>query len=75
MSDKTGKSHGRLSIAATARMVAAWLAALLLSIVPSIFLRYSVTSHPDIPQLFFLVVCMYYCCRFGQYCKLQLWRE
>jgi 4-amino-4-deoxy-L-arabinose transferase-like glycosyltransferase len=43
--------------------LAAWLAALLLSIVPLNFLHWSITSHPDIPQLFFLVLSLYFCCR------------
>lgn len=43
---------------------AAWLAAFLLSIVPLKFLESSVVSHPDIPQLFFLVLGVYFCCRF-----------
>jgi len=43
---------------------AAWLATFLLSIVPLKFLESSLVSHPDIPQLFFLVLGVYFCCRF-----------
>lgn len=43
--------------------LAAWLATSLLSIVPLNFLHWSVTSHPDIPQVFFLVLGVYFCCR------------
>ncbi|MBT6048350.1 MAG: phospholipid carrier-dependent glycosyltransferase [Candidatus Scalindua sp.] len=42
---------------------AAWLAAFLLSIIPLSFLHYSVMSHPDTVQLFFLVLGIYFCCR------------
>jgi len=55
--------------------LAAWLAALLLSIVPWKFLQYSVISLPDIPQLFFLVLGIYFCCRFFEedHPKWMLW--
>ncbi|MFX0199137.1 MAG: ArnT family glycosyltransferase [Candidatus Hodarchaeota archaeon] len=43
---------------------AAWLAATLLAIVPLKFLELSVVSHPDVPQLFFLLLGVYFCCRF-----------
>jgi hypothetical protein len=43
---------------------AAWLTAILLAIVPLKFLEFSVVSHPDVPQIFFLVVGVYFCCRF-----------
>lgn len=43
--------------------LAAWLAAFLLIIVPLNFLHWSVTSHPDTAQLFFIVLSVYFCCR------------
>jgi len=43
--------------------LAGWLSAFLLSIVPWKFLQLSIVSHPDILQLFFLVLGMYFCCR------------
>lgn len=43
----------------------AWLAALGLLIVPVNFLEISVVSHPDTPQLFFIMVSLYGCIRFA----------
>jgi hypothetical protein len=46
--------------------LAAWLVALLLSILPLEFLHWSVTAHPDIPQVFFVVLGVYFCCRLAE---------
>jgi len=43
--------------------LAAWLSAFLLSFGVLTFLRMSSLSHSDIPQLFFLVLAIYFCCR------------
>jgi hypothetical protein len=45
---------------------AAWGSALLLSIVPLKFLHMAVRSRPDIPQLFFLVLGLYFCLRLSE---------
>ncbi len=44
--------------------ITANLAALLLAFVPLLFLTYSVMAYPDIPQLLFLVMGLYACCRY-----------
>jgi hypothetical protein len=50
--------------------LAAWLSAFLLSITVLNFLRMSVMSHSDIPQLFFLMLGTYFCCRLaGERCS------
>ncbi len=41
----------------------AYAAVILLAIFPRTFFHLSVTSHPDIPQLFFLLVALYLTCR------------
>ncbi len=46
--------------------LAAWLSALLLSVTGVEFLRMSVMSHSDIPQLFFLMLGVYFCCRLAK---------
>lgn len=46
--------------------LAAWLSALLLSVTGVEFLRMSVMSHSDIPQLFFLMLGTYFCCRLAE---------
>jgi len=43
--------------------LAAWLSAFLLSFGVLSFLRMSSMSHSDVPQLFFLVLGIYFCCR------------
>lgn len=40
-----------------------WVSATVLSVVPLVFLDLAVTSHPDTPQLFFLMLAFYCCCR------------
>lgn len=45
----------------------AWSASLLLTIVPLTFQELSVLSHPDLPQVFFLMAGLYFACR--------LWEE
>lgn len=45
---------------------AGWLAGFLLAVVPITFVRMSAVSHPDVPQLFFLVLSLYCCCRLGE---------
>jgi hypothetical protein len=40
----------------------AWLSTILLLIVPMEFLRQSTVSHPDMTQLFFLVLGIFFCC-------------
>ena len=55
--------------------VAAWLTAFFLCTVPLLFLEFSVLSHPDIPQVFFMVCGVYAGCRLmeeGQY-KWLIW--
>jgi hypothetical protein len=46
--------------------LAAWLSAFLLSFTVLNFLRMSVMSHSDIPQVFFLMMGMYFCCRLAE---------
>ena len=43
--------------------LAAWLTAFFLCSVPLLFLEFSVLSHPDIPQVFFMVCGVYAGCR------------
>lgn len=44
----------------------AWLAVFLFSVVPLHFLESSVVSRPDIPQVFFLIIGIYFCCRLAE---------
>jgi hypothetical protein len=54
--------------------LAAWLSALLLSLTALNFLELSVMSHSDIPQLFFLILGLYFCCRLAEDGSLRwLW--
>jgi hypothetical protein len=53
--------------------LAAWLSALLLSVTVLHFLRMSVMSHSDIPQLFFLLLGVYWCCRFLEDRQVSGW--
>jgi len=46
--------------------LAAWLSAFLLSFTVLNFLEMSAMSHPDIPQLFFLTLGIYFCCRLAE---------
>ena len=43
--------------------VAGWSAAVLQAVSCRVFLTYSVTSHPDVPQAFFFLLGLYFCCR------------
>lgn len=53
--------------------LAAWLAAFLLALAVPTFLRMSVMSHPDIPQVFLLMLGVYLCCRFTEDQRLSWW--
>jgi len=43
--------------------LAAWVGAFLLAFVPLNFVEMSSMSHSDVPQVFFLVLSLYFCCR------------
>ncbi len=43
-----------------------WVSACLLCGISLSFIEWSVVSHPDIPQLFFLMLGLYFCCRLGE---------
>ncbi len=45
---------------------AAWMAATLMAFVPRNFLEMSSISHADVPQIFFLVLSLYFCCRLAE---------
>ena len=51
--------------------LAAWLSAYLLSFTVLSFLELSAMSHPDIPQLFFLMLGIYFCCRLAEDGRLK----
>lgn len=53
----------------------AWLSALLLAFVPLVFVENSSRSRPDSLQVFFLVLCLYFCLRLIEenYSKWLLW--
>jgi hypothetical protein len=53
--------------------LAAWLAAFLLSLTALNFLRMSVMSHSDVPQVFFLMLGIYFCCRLADDGRLAWW--
>jgi len=44
----------------------AWLSASFLCVTSGEFIKWSIHSHPDIPQVFFLILSLYFCCRFSQ---------
>lgn len=44
--------------------LSAWIAATGLMLIPAIFHEYAVISHPDVPQIFFLVLGIYFCIRY-----------
>ena len=44
----------------------AWIITIFLSTVPLNFLRMSFLSHPDIPQLFFIMGSLLFCCKFAE---------
>lgn len=51
--------------------LAAWIGALLLAFVPLNFLEMSSISHSDVPQVFFLVLGLYFCCRLAEERQLK----
>jgi hypothetical protein len=51
--------------------LAAWLAAFLLSVTVLNFLEMSAMSHSDIPQVFFIMLSIYFCCRWAEEARLK----
>ena len=43
-----------------------WLTLTVLSVASTSLIRWSFYSHPDIPQVFFLMVTLFFCCRLGR---------
>jgi len=51
--------------------LAAWMGAFLLAFVPLNFLKMSSISHSDVPQVFFLALDLYFCCRLAEARQLK----
>jgi len=49
---------------------AGWIGLVLLGLTPT-FLRWSVEIHPDLPQLFWILGCLYFCCLLTETGRLQ----